>query len=64
MVPQGVSGCSRLAIGHGQAVTTLALDLGDASPTAFTNMFKQALGVPPNVIAVQPARPDLRERPR
>lgn len=32
----------------GEAVTTIRLDLGYASPAAFTNMFKQALGVPPN----------------
>jgi AraC-like DNA-binding protein len=36
----------RLALG--EAVTTLALDLGYESPAAFTTMFKKSLGVPPS----------------
>jgi AraC-like DNA-binding protein len=31
----------------GEAVSTLALELGYASPSAFIAMFKRALGVPP-----------------
>ena len=36
----------RLALG--EAVTTVALDLGYESPAAFTTMFKKSLGVPPS----------------
>jgi len=36
----------RLALGD--AVTTVALDLGYESPAAFTTMFKKSLGVPPS----------------
>jgi AraC-like DNA-binding protein len=36
----------RLAVG--EAVTTVALDLGYESPAAFTTMFKKSLGVPPS----------------
>lgn len=36
---------SRLAIGH--PVTTVALDVGYSSPSAFTAMFRRAFGVPP-----------------
>jgi AraC-like DNA-binding protein len=32
----------------GEAVTTVALDLGYDSPAAFTSMFRRALGVPPS----------------
>jgi AraC-like DNA-binding protein len=32
----------------GEAVTTVALDLGYDSPAAFTTMFKRALGEPPS----------------
>jgi len=31
----------------GEPVTTIALDLGYASPAAFTTMFKRLLGAPP-----------------
>lgn len=33
----------------GDSVTSIALDLGYASPAAFTSMFAQVLGVPPSV---------------
>jgi len=36
----------RLALG--EAVTTVALDLGYESPAAFTTMFKKSLGMPPS----------------
>jgi len=32
----------------GEAVTTVALDLGYDSPAAFTSMFRRALGTPPS----------------
>jgi AraC-like DNA-binding protein len=32
----------------GEAVTTIALDLGYDSPAAFTTMFKRLIGVPPS----------------
>jgi AraC-like DNA-binding protein len=32
----------------GEAVTTIALDLGYRSPAAFTTMFRRVLGVPPS----------------
>lgn len=38
-------GLSRLAEGH--SVTTVAYDLGYASPSAFITMFKRAMGEPP-----------------
>jgi AraC-like DNA-binding protein len=37
-----------LRLAEGQPVTTVALDLGYASPSAFTFMFRRALGVPPS----------------
>lgn len=37
-----------LRLAEGQPVTTVALDLGYASPSAFTFMFRQALGVSPS----------------
>jgi len=37
-----------LRLAEGQPVTTVALDLGYASPSAFTLMFRRALGVPPS----------------
>jgi AraC-like DNA-binding protein/mannose-6-phosphate isomerase-like protein (cupin superfamily) len=42
-----VTAVPRLAAGD--AVTLVALDLGYASPAAFTSMFVRALGVPPSV---------------
>jgi AraC-like DNA-binding protein len=41
-----LSAMRRLALG--EAVTTVALDLGYESPAAFTTMFKKSLGVPPS----------------
>ena len=35
-------------LGDGEPVTTVALDLGYATPSAFTYMFRRALGVPPS----------------
>ena len=35
-------------LGAGEAVTVVALDLGYDSPSAFTTMFRKALGVPPS----------------
>lgn len=35
-------------LGEGEAVTTVALDLGYATPSAFTYMFRRALGAPPS----------------
>jgi AraC-like DNA-binding protein len=34
-------------LGAGEPVTTVALDLGYASPSAFTSMFRRELGEPP-----------------
>jgi AraC-like DNA-binding protein len=42
-----VTAVPRLAAG--EAVTTIALDLGYSSPAAFTTMFTQSLGVPPSI---------------
>lgn len=35
----------------GEAVTTVALDLGYASPAAFSSMFREALGMPPSAVS-------------
>ena len=35
-------------LSSGEPVTTIAFDLGYASPSAFTSMFKRVLGVPPS----------------
>jgi AraC-like DNA-binding protein len=35
-------------LARGEAVTTVALDLGYSSPAAFTSMFKRVVGVPPS----------------
>ena len=42
-----VTALERLAAGD--AVTTVAMDLGYRTPSSFTTMFKKALGVPPSV---------------
>jgi AraC-like DNA-binding protein len=42
----------------GEAVTTVALDLGYDNPAAFTTMFKRVLGAPPRAYL---ARPDARQ---
>jgi AraC-like DNA-binding protein len=42
-----VTAVPRLAAGD--SITPIALDLGYASPAAFTSMFARALGVPPSV---------------
>ena len=34
-------------LARGEAITTIALDLGYSSPAAFTSMFKRVLGTPP-----------------
>lgn len=47
------SALRRLA--QGDSVTTIALDLGYDSPSAFTTMFKRVLGVPPSRYLAQPA---------
>ncbi len=36
------------ALGEGEAVTNIALDLGYDSPAAFTTMFRKTLGFPPS----------------
>jgi AraC-like DNA-binding protein len=36
-------------LGDGEPVTTVALDLGYASPSAFTAMFRRTLGAPPTL---------------
>jgi AraC-like DNA-binding protein len=41
-----LQGVHRLAAG--EAITTIALDLGYGSAAAFTNMFKRVVGVPPS----------------
>jgi AraC-like DNA-binding protein len=41
-------------LGNGEAVTTVALDLGYASPSAFTAMFRRALGTPPTKYVQRP----------
>ena len=35
-------------LGAGEPITRIALDLGYESPSAFTAMFKRALGAPPS----------------
>jgi AraC-like DNA-binding protein len=35
-------------IAGGESITSVALDLGYASPAAFTSMFKRVLGMPPS----------------
>jgi AraC-like DNA-binding protein len=35
-------------IAAGESITSVALDLGYASPAAFTSMFKRVLGMPPS----------------
>lgn len=44
----------------GEAVTTVALDLGYDSPAAFTSMFRRALGVPPSRYFKTGAAPERR----
>jgi AraC-like DNA-binding protein len=36
------------ALAQGRSVSSVALDLGYATPSSFTYMFRQALGVPPS----------------
>jgi AraC-like DNA-binding protein len=40
----------------GEPITSVALDLGYASPAAFTSMFKRVMGLPPSQYVVQSSR--------
>jgi AraC-like DNA-binding protein/mannose-6-phosphate isomerase-like protein (cupin superfamily) len=56
-----VAALPRLAAG--ERVTTIALDLGYASPAAFTSMVKRLLGVPPSRYAATAAAPPQTSKP-
>jgi AraC-like DNA-binding protein len=43
-------------LAEGMPVTTVALDLGYASPSAFSSMFRRAVGTPPRVFAAGSGR--------
>jgi AraC-like DNA-binding protein len=47
-------------IAGGEAITTIALDLGYGSSAAFTSMFRRVLGVPPRRYAVLASENDGR----
>ena len=47
-------------IAGGEAITTIAHDLGYGSSAAFTSMFRRALGVPPRRYAVLASENDGR----
>ena len=44
-------------LAEGVPVTTVAIDLGYESPSAFSTMFRRALGVPPRAFAVRDTSP-------
>ncbi len=41
-------------LAEGQPVTTVAIDLGYESPSAFSTMFRRALGIPPRAFIARP----------